>query len=30
MIAIILENEEEYISPVFAIRQAGRQSEVRV
>ena len=28
MIAIIVENEEEYVSPVFAIRQAGWQSEV--
>lgn len=28
MIAIILENNEEYVSPVFAIRQAGWQSEV--
>ena len=28
MLAIILENNEEYVSPVFAIRQAGWQSEV--
>ena len=28
MIAIILENNEEYASPVFAIRQAGWQTEV--
>lgn len=28
MIAIILENNEEYVSPVFAIRQAGWRSEV--
>ena len=28
MIAIILENNKEYVSPVFAIRQAGWQSEV--
>lgn len=27
MLAIILENNEEYVSPVFAIRQAGWQSE---
>ena len=27
MIAIILENNKEYVSPVFAIRQAGWQSE---
>lgn len=30
MIAIILKNNEEYLSPVFAIRQAGWQSEVLV
>lgn len=28
MIAIISENNEEYVSPVFAIRQVGLQSEV--
>ncbi len=28
MIAIILENNEEYVSPVFALRWAGWQSEV--
>ena len=28
MIAIISENSAEYFSPVFAIRQAGWQSEV--
>lgn len=28
MIAIILENNEEYVSPVFAIRQEGWRSEV--